>query len=221
MNKHLVLLFSTILLISSSLHAQFVRVGVKGGVNVSTVQVDKTPITLGTDHDLLIEQGEAKVGLHFGLVTRIQIMSLYIQPEILLTQSKGEIVITEITNGISKPKQFAEQKFNKLDIPVMIGWKFGMARLGFGPVASFMLSNEDGLANDIKNIAVGPVQNSYNRATFGYQLGAGLDLYKYITLDVKYEGNLSKLGNGLTISDKVYSFDQRNPQWIFSLGILF
>ena len=37
-------------------------------------------------------------------------------------------------------------------------------------------------------------EEKFNGATWGYQVGVGLDIFKKITIDVKYEGNLSKLG---------------------------
>ena len=112
------------------------------------------------------------------------------------------------------------QKFNKIDIPVIVGWKIGPARLGLGPVASFNLSQSDGLKDKLNELVTETTKNDFSKATFGYQVGVGLDILKF-SLDVRYEGNLSKLGSGIKLGDKDYSFDQRNPQWIFSVGIAF
>jgi len=53
----------------------------------------------------------------------------------------------------------------------------------------------------------------------GWVLRAGVDLGKRIALDLKYEGNFSKLGNGVVIGGNTYKFDSRNRQWIFGIGI--
>jgi len=84
-----------------------------------------------------------------------------------------------------------------------------------------MLSEQDGLKDELADATNESVESNFKNATFGYQVGAGLDIFKFATLDVKYEGNLSKLGEGVNIAGKPYTFDQRNPQWIFSLGIFF
>ena len=220
--KRLAFLISTIMVVSLAANAQFLRFGVKGGVSSSTVKIDRTTFsTVGDAQSFVVEQGDSKLGLHFGLFGRIQVLGLYIQPELLFTQSKGEVILTDVTNSGSPIKSLREQKFNKFDIPVMVGWKFGPARIGLGPVASFVLSEKDGLKDKLADITDQTVKSNFNGATFGYQIGAGLDILKFATLDIKYEGNLSKLGEGVNIAGKPYKFDQRNPQWIFSLGIFF
>jgi len=220
--KRLALLISTILVVSLAANAQFLRFGVKGGVSSSTVKIDKTTFsTIDDAETFVVEQGSSKMGLHFGLFGRVQVLGFYVQPELLFTQSKGEVVLTDITNSESPLKSIRDQKFNKIDIPVMVGWKIGPARLGLGPVASIMLSEQDGLKDELADATNESVESNFKNATFGYQVGAGLDIFKFATLDVKYEGNLSKLGEGVNIAGKPYTFDQRNPQWIFSLGIFF
>ena len=220
--KRLAMLISTILVVSLAANAQFLRFGVKGGVSSSTVKIDKTTFsTIDDAETFVVEQGNSKMGLHFGLFGRIQVLGFYVQPELLFTQSKGEVVLTDITNSESPLKSIRDQKFNKIDIPVMVGWKIGPARLGLGPVASIMLSEQDGLKDELADATNESVESNFKNATFGYQVGAGLDIFKFATLDVKYEGNLSKLGEGVNIAGKPYTFDQRNPQWIFSLGIFF
>ncbi len=220
--KRLAMLISTILVVSLAANAQFLRFGVKGGVSSSTVKIDKTTFsTIDDAETFVVEQGNSKMGLHFGLFGRIQVLGFYVQPELLFTQSKGEVVLTDITNSESPLKSIRDQKFNKIDIPVMVGWKIGPARLGLGPVASVMLSEQDGLKEELADATNETVKSNFKNATFGYQVGAGLDIFKFATLDVKYEGNLSKLGEGVNIAGKSYTFDQRNPQWIFSLGIFF
>jgi hypothetical protein len=210
------------LVVSLAANAQFLRFGVKGGVSSSTVKIDKTTFsTIDDAETFVVEQGNSKMGLHFGLFGRVQVLGFYVQPELLFTQSKGEVVLTDITNSESPLKSIRDQKFNKIDIPVMVGWKIGPARLGLGPVASIMLSEQDGLKDELADATNESVESNFKNATFGYQVGAGLDIFKFATLDVKYEGNLSKLGEGVNIAGKPYTFDQRNPQWIFSLGIFF
>jgi hypothetical protein len=107
-----------------------------------------------------------------------------------------------------------KQTLNRIDIPVMVGIKLKILKLEAGPVASFIISNN----SDLKSITSYELQ--WNKATIGYQAGLGLDVGK-IALDVKYEGNLSKLGTGIDIGNTTASFDTRLNQLIVSIGFFF
>jgi len=226
--KRLTLLFIAAFMIVGVANAQFFRFGVKGGLNSSTMKIDQTTLSNVTTEDdgvknFVLEQGDSEMGLHVGVFGRIQLMGVFIQPELLFTQAKGNIIINDITSPANAYQTAVEQKFNRLDIPVMVGYKFGPAKMFLGPVATFTLSEKDGLQEKMIDF-VGEnstVDNSIKNAVFGYQVGVGLDIFKFATFDIKYEGNLSKLGDELTIGNQGFSLDQRNPQWIFSLGIFF
>ncbi|RPH27714.1 MAG: PorT family protein [Bacteroidales bacterium] len=222
MKKNIIVIAIALLAVASSANAQFLKFGIKGGLTSSNVKFDKTTFdqvsTTSGAKDFIVTQGDSKMGYQFGLFGRIKVLGIFIQPELLFSHSQGEVLIADITaNEIYKETQ----KFNKVDIPVIVGWKIGPARLGIGPVASFMLGEKDGLKDKLSELADQTTTSNFNKATFGYQVGAGLDILGKITLDVRYEGNLSKLGNGIKLGDENYSFDQRNPQWIFSVGIFF
>lgn len=197
--------------------AQFFRMGLKGGISSTNVKFDKAIITDGANQ-YIAEQGDSKLGFHFGVFSRIQIMGFYMQPELLFSRSQGEVMLKDVNLN----KVYTEtQKFNKFDIPVLVGWKFGPARVGFGPVATILVSENDGLKDKLADLTSQTVKNNFRTATFGYQVGLGIDILKTLTLDIKYEGNLSKLGSGITLGDNKYSFDQRNPQIIASIGFFF
>ena len=201
-------------------NAQFLRFGFKAGVSSTNVKFDDIKNIESSDglKEYAIKQGDSTMGFPAGLYGRIQMFGLLVQPELLFTHSQGEVVLADVTAS----QMYTEtQRLNKIDIPVIVGWKFGPARLGIGPVASFMLSESDGLKDKLSSISTEATENNFRKATFGYQIGVGLDILKKITLDVRYEGNLSKLGNGITLGGKDYKFDQRNPQFIFSAGIFF
>ena len=223
MKKTVVILIALITVVTSA-NAQFLRFGIKGGVTSSNIKFDKATLNDITTNDglkdFVVEQGNSKLGMQFGLFGRIQVLGLYIQPEVLFTHAEGEVVLNDLTSA----QAFTEvQKFNKVDVPVIVGWKLGPARIGLGPVASFMLSEKDGLKDKLTSLVPTEdnVANNFKNATFGYQVGVGLDILKKIAIDVKYEGNLSTLGSGITLGGNDYKFDQRNPQWIFSVGVFF
>ena len=63
-------------------------------------------------------------------------------------------------------------------------------------------------------------EGKINSATFGYQAGIGLGIWK-LDFDARYEGNLTKLGDQVRIGGKPYNLDSRARQFIFSLGYAF
>ncbi|MGE0076540.1 MAG: porin family protein [Bacteroidales bacterium] len=217
--RKLLILLSAVLFFNAT-NAQFIRFGFKAGVSSSNVKFDDIKNIESTDglKEYAIKQGDSKMGFHAGFYGRIQLLGLFIQPELLFTHSEGEVQLADVTAS----KIYTEtQKFNKVDIPVIVGWKLGPARIGLGPVASFMLSDSDGLKDKLSDLTQETTDNKFKNATFGYQIGVGLDILKKVTLDIRYEGNFSKLGNGITLGDTNYKFDQRNPQFLFSAGIFF
>ncbi len=68
--------------------------------------------------------------------------------------------------------ELLQQKFTKLNIPVLLGFKLGPLRINAGPAASILLPEP----TDMIDIA------TYKKATFGYQAGVGLDLFKKLPL---------------------------------------
>jgi len=195
------------------------KFGVKAGITSTSIKVDEV-ITVDDASDiqeLAIEGKNAKVGFQGGVFARITILKLYVQPELLFTSTSGDVQVTSLLNDVQVESVIREQKFRQIDFPIMVGYKFGPARVQLGPVGTIMLSTDpslDGFMNmDYKE--------EFNGATWGYQVGVGLDIFKKITIDVKYEGNLSKLGDGVKIGGETRNFDSRNSQLVATLGIMF
>ena len=96
----------------------------------------------------------------------------------------------------------------------MFGAKLGTLRLGVGPIGSFIVSNETNLSD------LTGYETTLKSATIGYQLAAGLDIWK-VGLDIRYEGNLSQLGDYIEVGGQQVNFDSRAKQVIFSLSYIF
>ena len=205
--KNIVSIFICLFIFFCSSEAQ-INLGIRGGVSSSVFKADEV---ITDDYSIKIP-GDATLGFHFGLVSRVQLFSIFIQPELLFTTAKNEMLIEDLINGGAPVVK--EQVFNKIDIPVLAGYNFGFFRLEGGPVASIIINSK----SELKDIT--GYEEKFNNATFGYQIGFGIDIFKII-LDFKYEGNLSKLGDGVMIGGQERSFDTRASQYIISLGLFF
>lgn len=190
-------------------NAQF-KFGIRAGVNTSNVS-----LTEFSNSDYALDyKSSPEIGFHFGVVSQLKLASFVIQPELLFTTTKTDLKLTDLTNAASPIDTVGSQKFNKIDIPIIVGYKLGPLKLQVGPVATFMINSKSDLLSGYG------IEESYKGMSLGYQAGLGLELTSLL-LDVKYEGSLSALGDGITVGGETFAFDQRISQWIISLGFLF
>jgi opacity protein-like surface antigen len=176
--KKLFTLTALLFFIGLSAKAQIFTIGPKFGVSNTTLSIK--------DNVGEYESGDAKYSYHGGIFARIKITGFYIQPEIYFNSVKGEYV----DPNRAPDDQNVTFNRNKIDLPILFGWKMGPLRINAGPVASFNLDNE--VPNNT-NSAV----SEYKNSVFAYQAGIGVDISKLI-IDLRYEGNLSNqavLGN--------------------------
>lgn len=217
MKRLIILLLASILFVGVS-NAQF-SFGIKGGVNSASITADELySIENQADLDTLIVKGQnAKVGFHAGVFARLSIKKLYIQPELLFTSVGGEVEVTTINSG-NIEQTLKDQDFRRIDIPIMVGLHLGPVRIQGGPVGTIILDSEPVLQDIVETI---DIEEEFNGATWGYQVGLGVDILKKVTVDVRYEGNLSSLGNAVDLGGESFDLDTRANQFIVSLGIIF
>ena len=182
---------------SLSLYAQKNGVGLKAGL--SSTQVD-------FKGDQFVPS-DAQMGYHLGVFARFGGIGFFVQPEVLFTQTSGKFKL-ELPPVSSISSTQYEAKFNRLDVPVMAGFRMlKIIRVMAGPIASF---NSDSSLKD----AGTTVQNmDFKKATLGYQAGVGVDLGT-ISIEGKYEGGLSKFTENIG----TYTADNRLNQWVLSVG---
>jgi hypothetical protein len=205
--KNLVLIAS-ILFISFTLNAQ-IKFGLRAGLSSSNIKLKDY-----TASGYKLEYNKGQYGYHFGVISRIKILKLFVQPEVLFSTSKTDILYIDLKDPQKPVRTYGRQNFNKIDIPVMVGFKVAIFKLEVGPVATFMLNTKSDLLDEKK------VEQNMKGATVGYQAGIGVELSSLL-LDFKYEGNLSKLGSSMEKDGTTINFDQRMSQFLFSIGYLF
>jgi len=208
-NKLIALLLMSLL--TSSLSFSQIKFGIRGGINSSRLNSSTEVIT--GDYKITCPNYSV-IGYHAGLISQIKLFSFFIQPELLYSHINNDLNVYNLNSANPEDATAVKQTINRIDIPVLVGFKLSILKLEAGPVASFVISNN----SDLQTITEYDLQ--WNKATIGYQAGIGLDIGK-IALDVKYEGNLSKLGTGITIGNTTTSFDTRLNQIIVSIGFFF
>lgn len=193
--KKVVLLITLVFAANIFANAQF-TLGIKGGLSSSGVDVKNANNTVTG-----LKDSDNITGYHIGAFTRVNLSNLFIQPEAYFASSGGKLEQNDFqNNNVDEIKA----RFNRLDVPILVGYKFlNVVRIQAGPVASVLVNSKLGDQN---------VKSYLDNADWGYQIGAGLDISN-LTLDVRYE-NLNR-----EYTSQTSSFDMSNQQVIVSLGI--
>lgn len=194
------LMFIAVLLVTTlSATAQEVDFGIKGGFNYgSTGDLERKTATneLGE-----IIDGKEKSGYHLGFFSRMEILGVFIQPELMYTRLNTEY------------KDF-DYKIDKLDLPVLVGVNvFGPLNVKAGPSFQYILSNE----LEKTDLKIGDVEDDI---TVGYQLGVGVTLGS-LGFDLRYEGAFNENTAFSKEASENFQIDSRPSQWILSLSYAF
>jgi hypothetical protein len=187
--------------------------GLKAGVSTTSVTMkDLVKVTSGSTSYTVDAISNAKYGFHGGAFVRLSLLGVYLQPELLFSTRTNEYTVKNLQTSAS---YVAKQNFNKLEIPVMVGLRLGPLRLNAGPAASLLINSPKAL------IADPDFKNMYSRMTIGYQAGIGIDIFKMLTFDLRYEGSLKKYQNQIeNATGNKYKLDDRPNAFLFSLGLM-
>lgn len=195
-----------------SLQAQL-SFGLKAGIGTTDVDVDAITIGQGGAEDLKFQLENANFGLHGGIFIRAQIGSFLIQPEAVFNSSSADFRVTDSRSG-QMVENILREKYQHLDVPLLMGFKLGPVRLMGGPVGHIFLQSESEI------IGLEGYEQMFDKLTYGWQAGLGLDIWK-INLDVRYEGNFDKYGNHISIGGDHYSFNKTPARILASVGFMF
>lgn len=165
------------------------EIGLKGALNYSKLKEDK------------FFNSDNKAGYQAGIYSRIGVLGFHVQPEVYITGKNAKVTLEDATSG--------DIKFTSVDIPVLLGKRFGLgpigARIQTGPVFSFITSDkEDSNIKDALNFS------EYKKSSTAWAFGAGLDLAS-LRVDLRYELGLNNIAKGGESSQKI-------NMWSIGLG---
>lgn len=182
MKFHFIGLFALIML-TANLEAQHVNIGIKGGLNV---------YTLNNDNDA---DADFKAGFHAGLLGHIHIKDQFaLQPELVFS-----------VQGAGNPNNDSYLNLNYINIPVLFQYMFDNGfRLQAGPQLGLLLSAKlkDGDSttdrkDNYKSIDLGlGLGASYVHPPTGY----GVDVrYNHGLSNINAEGSVNTTNSGIQI----------------------
>ncbi|MEN8123987.1 MAG: porin family protein [Bacteroidota bacterium] len=156
----------------STLNAQFLNYGIKGGLNYNSN--GNLRDVSGFQEDLKIRSKE-QTGYHFGVFSEIKLpLWIYLRPELLYTHTKS---------SYKDDSYKSELTINKIDVPVLAGVRIlKIGRVFAGPVFTYMLDTDfksTDIYDNVKNLS----SDDFGVAA---QLGAGIVLGQF-GADIRWE----------------------------------
>ncbi|UWX59813.1 PorT family protein [Chryseobacterium oranimense] len=160
------------------------HIGIKGGANFTKTSTESSAL-----------EGKYGFGYQGGIMTRMDIGSLYVQGEALFNKRK--------TSFDSKDGSSPKLTWNSVDVPIVIGYKLindkdFNVRAFAGGVYSYAFKNNlsasKALQDGFKN---------FDKSNIGVTGGIGID-YKNFTADLRYETGLSSISK--EFKSKPHSF---------------
>jgi hypothetical protein len=201
------LIFACLLLIMTQFSNAQIEFGMKAGISSNNLSVGDL---IFQKDDMNISLANANYGHHFGFYSRIELISLYIEPSVLFNSSKINYNIKEYSE--SPISTVVSETYLDMNIPVMVGIKMGILRFYGGPMAKVNLEKTSELV-DFDNYST-----KIKETTYAYQLGLGLDLWSF-RFDVNYENNFSDYGDKISIAGATFSNDTNQARWMATIGI--
>ena len=181
--------------------ADYFRIGIKGGVNLSSVKVASLSTNL-----------ENKTGYQLGAFARIG-RTIFLQPEVYFTAKEVNV---DVLNSLTTNQGVVGFSQKSLDVPLLAGIKLGPLRVLAGPVASYSISASTSPDAAVKSYFSGTSQEIINRSSFSYQAGIGFDILN-LSLDLRYEGAMSELKNTLAVPSG-FTYSQKPSYYQATIG---
>ena len=212
------LLIAMLLVFGSTMFAQDLDLGIKVGYQTPKLSYQKADIQAGFQNHLT-----------FGLFGRVEIGSLYIQPELMYFKTDNIFSLDMANNSEGwLPEEQVTFTLNEanLQVPVLIGIKaldLGLVtlRAQAGPTANFTLASSTLFDktftltnNEGEQVSVGDEGSAevFDTKTiaWGLQAGIGADILGKITLDINYNYGLTKVFGALNNTSLNNYFDFNN-----------
>jgi hypothetical protein len=174
--KKLILSISILLVTNLFTKAQVIpsfQFGIKGGINLSKFSTNNS------------FDSDNRAGYLAGVWARIGALGFNVQPEVYYASKTATFNISGGSNTIT---------YKSIDVPLLIGYKIGTfgigGRLYTGPMASFIISDQQNISGALSNI----VHVNFKNQTYAWQFGAGVDISS-LSVDLRYEKGLNDVNS--------------------------
>lgn len=168
--------------------SQEVGFGIKGGINLSNLNVEDADATY-----------DSRTGFHAGVFLRGKFDKVAIQPEVLLFTQNSEIRSSIFGT--------AQDRFTYLSIPVMLKfYPVGGLNLQLGPQFGFLIDGERKY-DTVFGSGSSDITDYYKESDVSVSLGAGYDFGFGLGLDARYNlgvKDINNAANGEAVKSRVF-----------------
>ena len=182
--------------------------GVKLGIHSFDLNNPSDIIFPNNDGSLKFK--DAKIGFQGGLYSKLKFSKFSLESRLMLNSTKVEYTFDG--QGSDILGTIKEERFTKLDIPVLFGFDLFFLEAKLGPVAHINLNS----ASDLFDI--NEYDERFSTANYGFRTGLEADLGGF-SIGLEYEGNFSKFGDHIAIGGTEFSFDDTPSRLILNVGI--
>ncbi len=146
-----------------------------------------------------------------GIWGSIKLQKFYIIPEVLINTHKIEYKL--VAPGITGADTLRTDKFLKLDVPLMLGYRIGKSVfLKAGPSMHVNLGSK----SDLTTIA--GFTTKYPTIQFGYQFGVAFAITKKVQFDIRFNRFLDQYGSHVYVDDTQRLFPHKFRRLFFGLS---
>jgi len=182
--------------------------GLLGGSSLYFLNKEKALSLINYNNSIYdLEATKADWGIHAGLFAQVGIGPVLIRPELRFNSNRIQYSLS----GGGTPTQEAIERYQMLDIPILLGYQYRNFKFILGPSGHLFLGRQSTLKD------LGDFTSSIKRFTYGYELGIGYQ-YNKIMLDFRFVGNMSRFGDGLLINTKKHYFTDIPPSLMITLS---
>jgi hypothetical protein len=187
------------------------KFGLKGGV--SDYKINPNGIEIQSANEAVqgtLDLSKAQNGYFFGAYARFG-KFIHFQPEVLFNQNTVDYKFTNSGGVVTS----ISEKNQTIEVPMLLGLKLGPLRAQAGPVGIFH-------ANSTSNWdKIDGFSQNFDKMKLGTAIGVGLNLGHHLTFDLRWQGDLNKFGDHITVQNQTYHFDKNARRVSFSVGYTF
>ena len=183
-------------------HAQLIKFGVKGGVNVSKLTFSKD-----------VYKGDNRTGFFIGPTAELTIplAGLGFDVSALYNQTEAKF------NGMGSSILEVEEKMKSIEFPINVKWTIGL-----GSTLSVFVAGGPQFGFNVGDSHYAEVFDM-NSCYKSFNVGGGLKLFRHLQAGVNYNFGISRLAKSVSNSDKDENIlgDIKRKTWQLSLTYMF
>ncbi len=199
----------SLFLASFSMFAQ-VEFGLRMGVSSQDLKANDLFLESNNFNNVKVSLADASYGYQLGLYTQVKAFGLTITPEIHFNSNEYEYRVENFDEGETISKVLKD-RYQYLDIPVLLGVKLAFLRLYAGPEVHYFVNSYSELV-DYQGF-----NEAFEKVNYGAIVGGGINVGR-LRLDLRYESNFSNFEDHLFYENNPLNFNTDDTRMIVSVG---